>query len=297
MHTGSTSVLEFPSRTRSSRGTTFARQAARDETLVLVASEPHHGPGAHGPPARERRGASGPRKRRLGVALAKAGLSRGVRRSPTLVRIGLAAAIACAPVTAALAQGTQPPRNNQQRQPTPGRLSVPVSGTLGVPATPTTPAPQGEVTAAADVTGSFSIQRFARTTEDAVAAAGTLTLSFTDPSSNSLRTIVTQIALPLGKASAAAPESLPGPIAANARGSTAATTQACETLNLALGPLDVSLLGMAVHLDQVNLDLTVVPGASERLGKLLCDVSGLIGGTADPAEVANTLNTLLDMIG
>jgi len=206
-----------------------------------------------------------------------------------IVRVGLAAAIACAPVTAALAQGTQAPRNNQQRQtesqrqPTPGRLIVPVTATLGTAATPTTPtAEDAASTPTPTVTGLFSIQRFARTTEEAVAAVGTLTLSFADPTSSAQRTIVTQVAMPLARSG----DTTPPP-----------TAGACETLSLVLGPLDLNLLTVDVHLEQANVDLTVVEGAGEQLGNLLCDATRLIDRAAAPAELVKTLNTLLDTIG
>jgi hypothetical protein len=213
----------------------------------------------------------------------------------TCVSIGLAAAIACAPVTVALAQGTPAARNNQQgqteaqRQPTPGRLIVPIAGTLGsaqAPAPSASSTQEPVAAAAGPVTGSFAIQRFARTTEDAVAAVGTLTLSFTDPASNQERTIITQVAMPLAMSpNTASP------------GATAATAQACGTLSLALGPLDLNLLGHAFQLERANVDLTVVQGAGDRLGSLLCDVTGQIDGGSRSADVIKTLNTLLDTIG
>jgi hypothetical protein len=213
----------------------------------------------------------------------------GSGRCAMIVRVGLAAAVACAPVTVALAQGTQAPRNNQQsqtesqRQPKPGRLVVPVTASLGTAATPTTPtAEDAASTPTPTVTGSFSIQRFARTTEEAVAAVGTLTLSLEDPTSNAPRTIVTQIAMPLARSGdTTAP----------------ATSGACETLSLVLGPLDLNLLAVAVHLEQVNVELTAVQGAGERLGNLLCNATRLIDRAAAPAELVKTLNTVLDTIG
>ena len=36
---------------------------------------------------------------------------------------------------------------------------------------------------------------------------------------------------------------------------------ACNVLHLVLGPLDLNLLGLNVHLDKVVLDITAVPGA------------------------------------
>ena len=59
--------------------------------------------------------------------------------------------------------------------------------------------------AAATVAGSFAIQRFARTTEDAVAAVGTLSLTFTDQETNTARTVVTQAAMPLSRSTEGEP--------------------------------------------------------------------------------------------
>ena len=50
-------------------------------------------------------------------------------------------------------------------------------------------------------------------------------------------------------------------------------------LHLVLGPLDLDLLGLVVHLDKVVLDITAVPGAGALLGNLLCAVVGLLDGT------------------
>jgi hypothetical protein len=231
--------------------------------------------------------------------------------SATFLRVGLATAIAFAPVTAALAQGTQAPGNNQQKQvdgqrrATPGRLTIPIGGTLETaaagPTTPTTEAPQAEADAPTAVTGSFSIQRFARTTEDAIAAVGTLTLSFTDPSSDAPRTIVTQVAVPLAKSD---DTTTPGPgddgqaqpAGRTAQRTASVTAQACEPLSLVLGALELELLGLTFQLDQMQVDFTAVQGTSQRLGNALCEVSGLMDG-ARPVELVNTLNGLLDMIG
>jgi hypothetical protein len=211
------------------------------------------------------------------------------------VTLGLAAAIACAPATAALAQGsrTQTTANatkqiDGQRQFTPGRLVVPVTGTLASAAAPSAEAAQER--AAGAVTGSFAIQRFARTTEDAVAAVGTLTLTFTDQTTSASRTIVTQAALPLTRSTEIATPAPSGEPAAPA-------TRACETLRLVLGSIEVAPLGVAVQIDRVNVDVTALPGLGERLSGLLCEVTSQITGTARPVDLVNTLNALLDLLG
>lgn len=52
--------------------------------------------------------------------------------------------------------------------------------------------------------------------------------------------------------------------------STTDATAECQILNLILGPLDVRLLGLRVHLSKVHLVITAVPG--ELLGDLLCPI-------------------------
>ena len=51
---------------------------------------------------------------------------------------------------------------------------------------------------------------------------------------------------------------------------------ACDILRLKLGPLDLNLLGLGVHLDQVVLDITAEQGPGNLLGNLLCAVAGLL---------------------
>ena len=58
-------------------------------------------------------------------------------------------------------------------------------------------------------------------------------------------------------------------------GFTQAPGTTCNILDLVLGPLDLNLLGLMVHLDQLHLTITAVRGGG-ILGDLLC---GLAGGT------------------
>jgi len=50
----------------------------------------------------------------------------------------------------------------------------------------------------------------------------------------------------------------------------------CQILNLVLGPLDLNLLGLEVHLNRVRLDIVAVPGAGNLPGNLLCAIAGLL---------------------
>lgn len=50
----------------------------------------------------------------------------------------------------------------------------------------------------------------------------------------------------------------------------------CTILHLTLGPLDLNLLGLMVHLDRVVLDITAQSGSGNLLGNLLCAVAHLL---------------------
>ncbi|MDL4813711.1 hypothetical protein [Actinomadura opuntiae] len=74
----------------------------------------------------------------------------------------------------------------------------------------------------------------------------------------------------------------------------------CPILHLTLGPLDLNLLGLKVHLDRVVLDITAVSGPGNLLGNLLCAIAGLLNGAGNitglPALIAQ-LNALLGLTG
>jgi hypothetical protein len=71
----------------------------------------------------------------------------------------------------------------------------------------------------------------------------------------------------------------------------AATNGTCQILHLDLGPLDLTLLGLHVHLNEVVLDITAQQGPGNLLGNLLCAVAGLLDNTG-----TNGLATLLNQI-
>ena len=70
----------------------------------------------------------------------------------------------------------------------------------------------------------------------------------------------------------------------------------CDILNLTLGPLDLDLLGLVVHLDQVHLTIDAVSGAGNLLGNLLCALTGLLDGPAPLAGLLNQIAALLNQI-
>ena len=88
-----------------------------------------------------------------------------------------------------------------------------------------------------------------------------------------------------------------GGVATAAPAAAAAAAASCSILHLELGPLDLDLLGLVVHLDRVVLDLSAAPGAGNLLGNLLCSVTNLLNGAGALAQIANALNQILGLLG
>jgi hypothetical protein len=138
------------------------------------------------------------------------------------------------------------------------------SSSLATPITGT--APNGVTFA-----GTFTLQRFI-TQDGQLAAVGTLTGTLTDALGTVLGTVDQQVILPL----------------------TASGT--CQILHLTLGPLDLNLLGLQVHLNQVVLDISAQSGPGNLLGNLLCGVANLLNGGATAGTLANVLNQILALL-
>jgi len=122
--------------------------------------------------------------------------------------------------------------------------------------------------------GTVNIQRFAQDGNQIV-AVGTLTGTLTDSLGNVLGSIVRTVSLILNSA---------------------ATQATCEILHLELGPLDLNLLGLVVHLDRVVLDISAVPGAGNLLGNLLCAVANLLNVGGPLQQIINLLNQILGQL-
>ncbi|OBA85491.1 hypothetical protein A5662_00150 [Mycobacteriaceae bacterium 1482268.1] len=75
-------------------------------------------------------------------------------------------------------------------------------------------------------------------------------------------------------------------------------TGSCEILDLVLGPLDLNLLGLVVHLDTVHLNITAQSGPGNLLGNLLCAVAGLLDNPSGNINgILNLLNRILGALG
>jgi hypothetical protein len=85
------------------------------------------------------------------------------------------------------------------------------------------------------------------------------------------------------------------PVAVGGATTQAVTAQAtCDILHLELGPLDLDLLGLVVHLNRIVLDIDAQSGPGNLLGNLLCAVTGLLD---DPGGLSQLLNQILSIIG
>ncbi len=79
----------------------------------------------------------------------------------------------------------------------------------------------------------------------------------------------------------------------------AARGAACDILHLVLGPLDLDLLGLQIHLNRVVLNIDADPGPGNLLGNLLCSVAGLLDGGLNGllGRLTRLLNRILGQLG
>jgi hypothetical protein len=73
----------------------------------------------------------------------------------------------------------------------------------------------------------------------------------------------------------------------------AGVAKVCPILHLVLGPLNLNLLGLVVHLNRVVLDITAHSGPGNLLGNLLCGVANLLN--QNPV-VGGRLSGLLNIV-
>ena len=123
------------------------------------------------------------------------------------------------------------------------------------------------------VVGTFDVTRTAVQNGQLV-AIGSFTGTVTDAAGN-VTSGTQQIALPVDVAQSAG---------------------SCQILDLVLGPLDLDLLGLQVHLDTVHLNITAQSGPGNLLGNLLCAVAGLLNGNTGLSTILNQISTLLNQL-
>lgn len=127
-------------------------------------------------------------------------------------------------------------------------------------------------------TGSFAPSRFIANGEN-LSVEGVLTLALVDSAGAPVGTATPTVTFPVDRPA----------------GGFSALAQ-CQILDLVLGPLDLDLLGLVVHLDRVHLNITAESGPGNLLGNLLCAVAGLLNGPVDLGLLTNLLNAILALI-
>ena len=204
------------------------------------------------------------------------------RRKAVLALVALATtmsmALGTAPTTQAAPHDPAPVKAAAVKKAKPTALSAPITGTLQ--------------DGTGSVDGLFNITKFAKRNGELV-AVGRFTGTITD-AAGKVTAGSKQIAIPLATAPVAgaddvarnqqlAPAAAPGPLS-------------CQVLDLVLGPLDLNLLGLKVHLDTVKLNITAEGGPGNLLGNLLCAVAGLLDGATGLNGILANLTKLLNQL-
>ncbi len=75
-----------------------------------------------------------------------------------------------------------------------------------------------------------------------------------------------------------------------------ANAATCDILTLTLGPLDLDLLGLQIHLNRVVLTIKAQSGPGNLLGNLLCAIAGLLDPNPLPANILRSIADILNAI-
>lgn len=120
-------------------------------------------------------------------------------------------------------------------------------------------------------TGTFTVTKFVSQSGQLL-ATGSLTGTLTDSLGNLVGTVTQTVSLPVSG------------------------TGTCQVLHLDLGPLDLDLLGLQVHLNEVVLDITAQSGPGNLLGNLLCAVAHLLDSNTVNNSLVNLLNQIVHLL-
>ena len=143
-------------------------------------------------------------------------------------------------------------------------LLAPVAGGVAIPVTGTT-------SRGGKFIGTFNIKQFS-VVNNQIVAIGTLTGTIQNGVGNVIGTILKTISLIV-----------------TFHGAT------CDILHLELGPLDLDLLGLIVHLDKIVLDIDADPSGG-LLGSLLCAIANLLNTNGLLSDIADLLNQILVLL-
>jgi hypothetical protein len=120
--------------------------------------------------------------------------------------------------------------------------------------------------------GQFTLQSF-QFANGQLSAVGQLTGTLTNTVTGVTQTVSQLVTLPIGQA-----------------------TGTCQILHLVIGPIDLNLLGLMVHTNQIVIDITAQSGPGNLLGNLLCAVAHLLDSNASGNALANLLNHILGLV-
>lgn len=136
------------------------------------------------------------------------------------------------------------------------------------------------------VQGTFTPRRFKVSDAGVLKAVGRLKATLVRGNGDVVGTTTERVKLPV---------LVPGAAAGTAR-TAGAQAITCDILKLVLGPLDLDLLGLQVHLDKVVLNIIAAAGAGNLLGNLLCAVAGLLDQGGLLTQVSQILNSILAIL-
>ena len=120
--------------------------------------------------------------------------------------------------------------------------------------------------------GQFTLQSF-QFVNGQLSAVGQLSGTLTNTVTGVTQTVNQVVTLPIGQA-----------------------TGTCTILHLVIGPIDLNLLGLMVHTNQIVIDITAQSGPGNLLGNLLCGVAHLLDSNGALTAVANLLNNVLGLV-
>jgi hypothetical protein len=157
-----------------------------------------------------------------------------------------------------LAVSTAAPASSAATTKASGFTNIPVTGSFGTGGT---------------FKGVLTITRFTRSNGQTL-AVGKLSGTATRASGAIARSVVNQVVqIPLQQANGT-----------------------CQILHLDIGPIDLNLLGLHVHINEIIIDITAESGPGNLLGNLLCAIAHLLDRPGGLTHALNVLVRLLNIV-
>ena len=180
-----------------------------------------------------------------------------------------------------------------------GHSAAPAASALNPDQVAMTSRVVGTTTNGQRVRGTYTPTRFRVTKAGDLVARGTLRLVIRG-ADGAVRGTFHRVQMPVSTINGQSVATSPSASRSEAAPSAApAAAGSCPVLNLVLGPLDLNLLGLVVHLNRVVLNIVAQSGAGNLLGNLLCAVAGLLDGTSLGSllgQISDLLNSILAIL-